>query len=186
MLSAALQEALRKALERFGIEGPKPGRIADQINRSINAMRRQCTLNADKYVSNETSSSMNWETGKAVGDLSAKAYGVVPAAGGGFQLIIARENAWPADAVSPNGGDIRVLARRGDDDRSIVADSNRFAAGGSGDPPNPPIANPANSRTAQPSNDEDQIPHLTWSFDDRPRVSTSDASVPGSSLGRWS
>ena len=115
-LSKAMEDAFAKALTRFGIKDPGRGRIAEDVNASIDATRQQCILNADKYVSNETSSSTNWETGKAVGNLTAKAYAAVPAPGGGTQTVVARENSWPADDVSTlknyAGTNARILSRR--------------------------------------------------------------------------
>ena len=97
-----MQEAFRRALEKFGIDGPKRGKIRDDVEASINATRQQGIQNADKYVSNETFSSTNWETGKSVGSLTAKAYAAVPTPGGGIRTVVARENSWPGDDVSPN------------------------------------------------------------------------------------
>lgn len=115
-LSKAIEDAFAKALTRFGIKDPGRGRIAEDVNASIDATRQQCILNADKYVSNETSSSTNWETGKAVGNLTAKAYAAVPAPGGATQTVVARENSWPADDVSAlknyAGTNARILSRR--------------------------------------------------------------------------
>jgi hypothetical protein len=115
-LSKAMEGAFANALTRFGIENPGRAKIAEDVSNSINATRRQCILNADKYVSNETFSSSNWETGEAVGNLTAKAYAAVPAPDGGIQAVVARENSWPAADVlalkNYGTSDARVLSRR--------------------------------------------------------------------------
>jgi hypothetical protein len=115
-LSRAMQDAFAKALTRFGIEDPGPAKIAKDVNASINATRQQCIQNADKYVSNETFSSSSWDTGEAVGNLTAKAYAAVPAPDGGIQTVVARENSWPAADVSAlknhDSANARVLSRR--------------------------------------------------------------------------
>lgn len=115
-LSRAMQDAFAKALTRFGMENPGPDRIAEDVNASINATRQQCIRNVDKYVSNETFSSSNWETGETVGDLTAKAYAAVPAPDGGIQIVVARENSWPSADVSAlknyDNADTRILSRR--------------------------------------------------------------------------
>src|SRR5882724_1862856 len=100
VLSRAMQDALAKALTRFGIENPGPAKIARDVDASINATRQQCIQNADRYVSNETFSSSNWETGETVGNLTAKAYAAVPAPDGGIQIVVARQDSWPAAEVS--------------------------------------------------------------------------------------
>jgi hypothetical protein len=117
-LSRVMQDALAKALTRFGIKepAPNPAKIAKDVNASIDATRQQCIRNADKYVSNETFSSSNWETDEAVGNLTAKAYVAVPAPDGSIQTVVARENSWPAADLSAlknyDGADARVLSRR--------------------------------------------------------------------------
>jgi hypothetical protein len=115
-LSRAMEEAFARALTRFGIENPNRGEIAKHVGDSINATRQQCTRNADKYVSNETFSSIDWGTGKAVGNLTAKAYAGVPTPDGGVQTVVARENSWPGADVSSLGDDasakIRILSSR--------------------------------------------------------------------------
>jgi hypothetical protein len=111
VLSKAMQQAFTKALEKFGISGPDAGKVEADVNASINATRQQCIQNADKYVSNETFSSTNWETGKAVGSLTAKAYAAVPTPGGDIQTVVARENSWPADDVSAFKNDDSTNAR---------------------------------------------------------------------------
>ena len=100
VLSQAMQEAFATALKKFGISDPNGSKVADDVNASIEATRKQCRENADKYVSNETLSSTNWETGRAVGDLTAKAYRAVLTPAGGIQTVVARENSWPADDIS--------------------------------------------------------------------------------------
>jgi hypothetical protein len=100
VLRKAMEEALATALTRFGLKGPNSGNIAEHVDASINATRQQCTRNADKYVSNETFSSTDWDTGKAVGNLIAKAYAAAPTSDGGVQIVVARENSWPASDVS--------------------------------------------------------------------------------------
>ncbi len=100
-LEDAMQDALRKALIRFGIQGPDNGTIANDVRSSVRATREQCTENADKYVSNETFSATDWETGKPVGHVTARAYAAVPTPDGGVRNVVARENTWPTDDVTP-------------------------------------------------------------------------------------
>jgi hypothetical protein len=109
--SKAMEDAFAKALTRFGIKDPGRDRIAEDVDASINATREQCIRNADKYVSNETFSSTNWETGRAVGGLTAKTYAAVPTPGGGIQTVVARENSWPFAAVSALKNDARAGCR---------------------------------------------------------------------------
>ena len=116
VLSMAMEDAFAKALTRFGIENPGPVKIAEDVDASINATRQQCIQNADKYVSNETFSSSNWETGETVGDLTAKAYAEVPAPNGGIQTVVARENSWPSADVAAlknyGSANAPILSRR--------------------------------------------------------------------------
>ena len=116
VLSKAMKDAFARALTRFGIENPGPVKIAEDVDASINATRQQCIQNADKYVSNETFSSSDWETGETVGDLTAKAYAEVPAPNGGIQTVVARENSWPSADVAAlkNHGSANapILSRR--------------------------------------------------------------------------
>ena len=121
VLAEAMREAFRKALEKFQISKPDPDKVRDDVENSISATRQQCIQNADKYVSNETSSSTNWETGKAVGKLSARAYAAVPAPGGGIQTIVARENSWPVDDVSAPKDDASSNADSRDTERGAAA-----------------------------------------------------------------
>jgi len=136
-LSRGMQDAFAKALTRFGIKepAPDPAKIAKDVNASINATRQQCIQNADKYVSNETFSSSNWETGEAVGDLTAKAYAAVPAPDGGIETVVARENSWPAADVSAlknyDSADARLFSRGviARDRGNGVEDSDSFPEG---------------------------------------------------------
>ena len=116
VLSKAMEDAFAKALTRFTIKNPGPAAIAKQVDDSISATRQQCIRNIDKYISNETFSSTNWETGESVGDVTAKAYAASPAPDGGIRTVVARENRWPADDVAAfkNDGtsDARILSRR--------------------------------------------------------------------------
>jgi len=114
VLSEAMQQAFTEALKKFGIPNADGSAVRDDVDKSIEATRRQCAQNADKYVSNETFSSTNWETGKAVGNLTAKAYEAVSIPGGGMQTVVARENSWPADDVPAlnDGTNVRILSRR--------------------------------------------------------------------------
>ncbi|MBR1152711.1 hypothetical protein [Bradyrhizobium sp. JYMT SZCCT0428] len=116
VLSRAMQDAFAKALTRFGIENPGRAKIAEDVGASINATRQQCIRNADKYVSNETFSSSNWETGETFGDLTAKAYAEVPAPNGGIQTVVVRENSWPAADVAAlknyGSANAPILSRR--------------------------------------------------------------------------
>ena len=108
-LSRAMQGALKRALENFGIAGPNTTKIEDDTNASIRAMREQCTQNADKYVSNETSSSTDWEAGKSIGGITATAYAALPVPDGGVRPVVARENTWPADAVPASDDDSSLI-----------------------------------------------------------------------------
>ena len=116
VLSMAMEGAFARALTRFGIENPGPVKIAEDVDASINATRQQCIQNADKYVSNETFSSSDWETGETVGDLTAKAYAEVPAPNGGIQTVVARENSWPSADVAAlknhDSANAPILSRR--------------------------------------------------------------------------
>lgn len=138
-LSEAMQQAFRKALEKFQIPGPNPNKVRDDVEASINATRQQCIRNADKYVSNETFSSTNWETGKAVGNLTAKAYAAVPTPDGGVQTVVARENSWPTDDVSALKNYPGINANIRDTSRVAPASGigNVFPAPGPGDTSSP-------------------------------------------------
>jgi hypothetical protein len=126
-LSEAMQKAFANALEKFGISNPNSSTIASDVDASIEATRQQCARNADKYVSNETFSSTNWATGKAVGDLTAKAYEAVPASDGGARTVVAREDSWPVNdvpALSKNNcADASVVIQR-----VVTRDDNRRSA----------------------------------------------------------
>jgi hypothetical protein len=116
VLSEAMQQAFSEALRKFGIPDADGSAVKQDVDKSIEATRQQCARNADKYVSNETFSSTNWDTGKAVGNLTAKAYEAVSTPGGRIQTVVARENSWPADDVpalkNNDGTNVRILSRR--------------------------------------------------------------------------
>jgi hypothetical protein len=116
VLEGAMRRALSDALKKFGIPDPSDVGLDKRVGESVDATRAQCGPNADKYVSNETFSSVNWDTDKATGDLTAKAYAAAPDARGGFQKVLARESSWPADgrsAIAPSDTtEVRVLGRR--------------------------------------------------------------------------
>ena len=146
--SRAMRDALENALIRFGIAGPSSDKIKNDTEASIEATRQQCILNADKYVSNETYSSTDWEAGKSVGGITARAYAAVPAPTGGMQQIVARENTWPASDVATLGqyrGDGVDRPASGDSTRDLGDDGfgneNSLSPGVSGDPY--PSAGPA-------------------------------------------
>lgn len=168
VLSEAMQAALANALEKFGIPRPDSGKVGRDVNASIAATRLQCARNADKYVSNETSSSTNWDTGKSVGNVTAKAYVAVPAPGGSTRAMTARVNSWPADdipALGNNGSPAapilngRVFARGsgrndiGNKDSSPVALSGDTSSPSPLEPPNfqSPAASTANKTLPYPS-----------------------------------
>ena len=99
-LKTAMQDALRDALVRLGIDQPSETTIANNVETSIRNMRQQCDENADKYVSNETSSAVDWNTGETIGDVTARAYEEIPDPNGGTQTVLSSEGTWNADGSS--------------------------------------------------------------------------------------
>lgn len=70
VLGQAVQKAFQSALVRLGIDDPKGPAVRLDVDKWIAETLRQCALHSDKYVSNQSPSSVDPNGGMFAGDQS--------------------------------------------------------------------------------------------------------------------